>query len=165
MSDSFHVRPATAADVDIIAWHRVRMFQDMGEVPDDLFDEFRAKAKAAIAKMIADSNYIGWLASPQSEPAKIIGGAGLQIQRSLPHPFRSDGATKLSKERHGIIINVFTEPKWRRRGVAELLLRRIVDWARTEEIDRIVLHASNEGRSLYERLGFVASNEMRFGQA
>jgi len=41
------------------------------------------------------------------------------------------------------------------------LLRRIIEWARAEDVDRIILHASDEGRSLYERLGFVVSNEMR----
>ena len=39
----------------------------------------------------------------------------------------------------------------------------MVDWARTERLDRLVLHASKEGRAVYERFGFVATNEMRFG--
>jgi hypothetical protein len=30
-----------------------------------------------------------------------------------------------------------------------------------ESISRIVLHASNDGRRLYQRLGFVPTNEMR----
>jgi GNAT superfamily N-acetyltransferase len=42
-----------------------------------------------------------------------------------------------------------------------LLLQRIIDWARAERLDRLVLHASEAGRSLYERLGFVGTNEMR----
>jgi hypothetical protein len=29
------------------------------------------------------------------------------------------------------------------------------------EVRRIVLHASDDGRRLYERLGFVPTNEMR----
>ena len=63
--------------------------------------------------------------------------------------------------RHATIINVFTEPQWRRQGVALLLLQGIIDWARTERLDRLVLHASDAGRALYERLGFVGTNEMR----
>jgi len=45
----------------------------------------------------------------------------------------------------------------RRRTYAEWF-----DWARRERLDRLVLHASPEGRPLYDRLGFVATNEMRF---
>jgi len=40
MVKNFHVRPAIAADADTIAWHRARMFQDMGDVPPHLFEEF-----------------------------------------------------------------------------------------------------------------------------
>src|SRR5262249_27848829 len=106
--------------------------------------------------------YMGWLATPAAAPANIIGGAGVQLLQALPRPLRSDDGTKVSDGRYGVIINVFTEPNWRRRGVAELLLRRLIDWAKEQCIDRIVLHASKDGRVLYERLGFIASNEMRF---
>jgi uncharacterized protein (DUF1330 family) len=51
---------------------------------------------------------------------------------------------------------------WRRRGVAALLMQHVLAWARHERLDRLVLHASAEGRRLYEGLGFVATNEMRF---
>jgi GNAT superfamily N-acetyltransferase len=64
--------------------------------------------------------------------------------------------------RHGIVLNVYTESAWRRRGLAELLMRHVLEWARAQRLDRLVLHASAEGRALYERLGFVATNEMRF---
>lgn len=60
------------------------------------------------------------------------------------------------------MLHIFTEPAWRRRGLAELLMRHVLEWARNQRLDRLVLHASAEGRALYERLGFVATNEMRF---
>lgn len=66
--------------------------------------------------------------------------------------------------RHAIILNVFTEPQWRRRGVAALLMNEIVRWAQNEKLDQLVLHSSPEARSLYERMGFNATNEMRFGR-
>ena len=59
-------------------------------------------------------------------------------------------------------MNVFTEPQWRRCGIAGLLIKEIIIWSNNEQIDRLVLHASDEGRSIYEKSGFVASNEMRF---
>jgi ribosomal protein S18 acetylase RimI-like enzyme len=50
---------------------------------------------------------------------------------------------------------------WRRRGVAEALMRAILDTLAERGIRRVVLHASDDGRSLYQRLGFVPTNEMR----
>jgi GNAT superfamily N-acetyltransferase len=58
-------------------------------------------------------------------------------------------------------VNVFTEPQWRRHGIASLLVEEIVAWSKDQRIERLLLHASAEGRSLYEQFGFVASNEMR----
>ena len=42
------------------------------------------------------------------------------------------------------------------------LMQHIIDWSRTEKLDRLVLHASDDGRALYEKLGFVQTNEMKF---
>ena len=41
-------------------------------------------------------------------------------------------------------------------------MQHVIDWARGHGIARLVLHASSEGRQLYERLGFEATNEMRY---
>ena len=85
------------------------------------------------------------------------------MRRVLPHPAEySDGEIGIAEGRHAIIVNVFTEPGWRRRGVAQLLLEQLIAWARTERLDRLVLHASDEGRALYEKMGFIRTNEMRF---
>jgi hypothetical protein len=45
-SDTFQIRRATARDADIIAWHRARMFQDMGDVSGDAFEILRANARS-----------------------------------------------------------------------------------------------------------------------
>jgi hypothetical protein len=43
------------------------------------------------------------------------------------------------------------------------MMRVVLDALAARGIRRIVLHASDEGRRLYERLGFVPTNEMRLG--
>ena len=157
--DTFEIRRATAQDADIISWHRARMFQDMGDVSGEAFEILRTKAQARLEQWIDSCDYIGWLATPADKPQTIVGGAGIQLQPILPRPV--DTST-IGEGRQGTIINVFTEPLWRRRGIAGLLIKEIVAWSKSERLDRLILHASDEGRSLYERFGFVASNEMRF---
>ena len=44
-ADGFQVRRATPRDADIIAWHRARMFQDMGAVAGEAFEILRTKAR------------------------------------------------------------------------------------------------------------------------
>jgi GNAT superfamily N-acetyltransferase len=162
MSERFTIRLATPDDVDAIAEHRARMFDEMGEVPPEAFEILRAKSRERLHDLLNRGEYIGWLAIPAQRPDIIAGGAGVQLRKVLPHPLaRVNEGNKIAEGRHAIIINVFTEPQWRRQGVALLLLQRIIDWARAERLDRLVLHASEAGRSLYERLGFVGTNEMR----
>jgi ribosomal protein S18 acetylase RimI-like enzyme len=69
------------------------------------------------------------------------------------------GGIELGPE--AIILNVYVDPAWRRRGVGEALMRSVLSALAERNISRIVLHASDDGRRLYQRLGFVPTNEMR----
>ena len=159
MPDTFRIRRATAQDADIVAWHRARMFQDMGDVSDDGFEILRAKARLRLKEWLESGDYIGWLATPADKPETVVGGAGIQLQPILPRP---RDASIIGEGPQGTIVNVFIEPQWRRRGIAGLLIKEIITWSKDEHLDRLLLHASDEGRSVYERLGFIAGNEMRF---
>jgi GNAT superfamily N-acetyltransferase len=159
----FLIRRAEVGDAAVIAQHRARMFHDMGELSGDAFDDFLAASKAWTERALVSGEYIGWLAAPEKEPALIIAGAGVQRRQVPPHPHPPARNGAFAKGRHAIVLNVFTEPEWRKRGVAPLLMEEIIRWAREEKLDRLVLHASAQARSLYERMGFVATNEMRFG--
>src|ERR1700726_708215 len=84
MPDTFQIRCATAADIELISWHRARMFQDMGELPPDLFESFRLQSRDKLRSMFERENYFGWLASPENEPERIVAGAGVQLREVPP---------------------------------------------------------------------------------
>jgi len=86
MHDIFRIRRATVQDVDIIARHRARMFQDMGDVSDDAFEILRAKARLRLKEWLESGDYIGWLATPADKPGTVVGGAGVQLQPIMPRP-------------------------------------------------------------------------------
>jgi GNAT superfamily N-acetyltransferase len=158
----FVVRPATCVDAEVIAWHRVRMFQDMGMVPDHLFESFRAISAEWVRASLASAEYIGWLVPDPEAMQKIIAGAGVMLRPMPPVPLPDAcGQAEIYTGRQGLVVNVFTEPAWRRRGLARLLLEQIIAWSHQEGIESVVLHASDDGRRLYEQLGFRATNEMR----
>ena len=159
----FLVRRATVEDAAVIARHRARMFHDMGEISDDAYDDFLAASQEWTERGLTSGEYIGWLAVPKNEPSSIVSGGGVQLRQVPPHPCRPARDGKFAKGRHAIVLNVFTEPEWRKRGAATFVMEAILRWAREEKLDRLVLHASDHARSLYEQLGFIATNEMRFG--
>jgi GNAT superfamily N-acetyltransferase len=162
MSDDFEIRLATADDLEIISWHRAQMFRDMSELPAEKFDAFRVQSLESLRRMFGEGKYIGWLISPEDNAGNVIAGAGVQLREVPPHP-QPDATGKIDivSGRQAIIQNVYTEPEWRRRGLAALLINRIIAWSREQGIDSLVLHASDQGRGLYERLGFIPTTEMR----
>ena len=160
MSDSFTVRTATVADAPILARHRAEMFRDMGVLPEHLLDVLVDASRRYFEEAIPSGEYVAWLAARAAPASEIIAGAGLQLRRVLPHPDPGGRAIALGPQ--GVVLNVYTEPAWRRRGLAALLMRHVLDWAAAHGITSLVLHASRDAQGLYEKLGFVATNEMRF---
>ena len=155
----FVIRPATADDAGIIARHRALMFAEMHELAAERAAELRDKTSRYLRDAMPRGEYVGWFACPVDAPDTIVAGAGAQLRNTLPHPREPVDAPH---GRQAIVLNVYTDPAWRGRGAAELLMRRVMAWAREAGMHTLVLHASDAGRPLYERLGFVATNEMRF---
>ena len=121
----------------MIGWHRARMFQDMGLVSDELFESFRTKALDRLSKALASGDYFGWLLSKQGAARKNIAGAGVIIREVPPFPIRREnGENTIAEGRQGLIVNVFTEPEWRRRGIALLLMEQIIAWSREQQSRR-----------------------------
>lgn len=150
-------------DVAIIAHHRASMFRDMGSVSAELTDEMLRETRAMLPGMFERGEYVGWLAAPASEPGRIVSGVGVQRRRVQPFPLkRVDGSVRISQGWQALVVNVFTEAEFRRRGAARQLMLAMMTWASTAGVDAVVLHAAPDGRALYESLGFVQTNEMRF---
>jgi GNAT superfamily N-acetyltransferase len=52
------------------------------------------------------------------------------------------------------ILNMYTEPQWRGRGIARALVEELTRFARELGVGRLLLHATADGRPLYESAGF-----------
>ena len=71
---AFKARLATADDAEIVAWHRVRMFQEMGLVPDNLFEQFRGYALDQLRQSLDSGEYIGWLVPAPGNSRRLLLG-------------------------------------------------------------------------------------------
>jgi GNAT superfamily N-acetyltransferase len=152
------IRRATAADIDALAHHRVSMFRDMGVLDEADADSLRRVSIEYFRRAMAAGRYLAWVAVAEHDALHILAGAGLSVEEILPRP----GQQGLNLGPDGVVLNVYTEPAWRGRGLASRLVREILEWARTRGIERVNLHASEDGRSVYERIGFIPTNEMRY---
>ncbi len=151
-SERIAVRRASVDDARTIAKHRRSMFRDMGYKDEAALDSMAAKFLPWLEAKMASGEYMAWLAV--TADASVVAGAGLWL---MDWPSHMAG----SSSRRGNILNVFTEPEFRRRGLARCLMEAALEWCRANGIDLVILHASNNGRQLYESMGFHTSNEMR----
>jgi GNAT superfamily N-acetyltransferase len=156
----YAIRRATVADAATIARHRVAMYCDMGKVPTEaLVATLLQASTAALAAALGDGSYVGWLAADARH--RVVAGAGVHIKPQLPR-ISVDG-TRVVVAPLALVVNVYTEPRLRRQGIARLLMAEVMQWSVARGFDGVVLHASDDGRPLYESLGFVPTNEMRWG--
>jgi GNAT superfamily N-acetyltransferase len=91
----------------------------------------------------------------ESGAGRVVGSGAVWLQPAQPRPGR------LSRPYLPYILSMYTEPSHRGRGVASELVLAMVQWAKARGYARITLHASRFGHSVYQRLGFRESNEMR----
>jgi len=151
------IRRATLDDIATLVHHRVGMFRDMGEITERTERQLMEASEAFFRATVASGEYLTWLATTSDAPEVVVGGAGLWLRPMIPRPLTNEVAQGVE----GLVVNVYTEPAWRRRGIAALLMRHLLDYTREHHILRVLLHASNDGRPLYESMGFVPTSEMR----
>ena len=146
------IRPGTREDAGIIRDHRRAMFFDMRSGDDAALDAMSERFLLWLQPRLQSGEYRAWFAV--DENGSVVAGLGLWLMDWPPHMI-GPGAPR------GNILNVYTEHPHRRRGLARKLMQTALDWCRANGIRAVILHASPEGRALYDSLGFRPTNEMR----
>ena len=150
------LRKATPKDLPTLVRHRDAMWREMGRVaPGE-----RDPTSAAYRKWLLDRMKRGTLTAyliredrPDGKAGDILASGAVWIQDVQPRPGHP-------LTRWGYILSVYTEPHARRRGLARAVVDACIEHARAAGCTRACLHASDEGRPLYEQLGFERTQEM-----
>lgn len=158
---SYTVRRATLSDVPVLARHRTAMFTDIGLIDEGGASAFFEACARYFSTAIPDGGFVAWVAASDEHANEIVAGVGLQIRSIVPIPDLADGRTIIACGPEAFIVNMYVERSARRRGLARELIQHALRWAREQGIHPIRLRASQEGRPLYEQLGFRATNDMR----
>lgn len=153
LSPDVRVRRAELGDVEAFTRQRVAIFAEtQGLEPGPRREAFERATRAAYLDLVPREAALAWLA--EGERAVAIGSCALhRLDRfpSLTNPVAFEG----------YVSHVWVAPEWRRRGVGSALVRALAAEARARGFTRVRLHATEEGRALYETLGFrLRSNDM-----
>ncbi len=156
MTDALTLRLATADDIPVLVKHRRKMFEDLAALQGDQLsraglESMDAQYTAQLRYEVPSGSTRIWLIEIEG---KIAASGALRLTDWLPRP---DG----SRRGLAYVHSVYTEPLYRRQGLARLILNAMIEYGRQNGWSRLSLHASELGRGLYEQLGFRPTNEMR----
>jgi len=145
------IREATVRDLETILRHRRRMCEDMGHRDAAVLDAMVEDCRGLLRRWLEEGLYRGWLAEREGA---VVAGGGIIVSTWLPNAADP-------QERRATILNVYTEPAHRRQGLARALMEVMVRWCRQEGFRAVTLDASDDGRALYESMGFHPTPQMR----
>ena len=135
-------RRLTEADLDTFISIRIGQLREEGATED--FNLVPA-LKDYYHRHMADGTFISWLAV---DGDRIIGTSGMSFVEKPPYFSCPNG-------RIGLLSSMYTDPAFRRRGIARLLLSRVVEEARAYGCGAVQITASDMGVLLYTDFGFV----------
>lgn len=132
----------TEDKLDIFINMRIKQLREEGATEDiDLVPYLQDYYK----RHMADGTFVSWLAMDED---KIIGTSGMSFVEKPPYFGCPTG-------RIGLLSSMFTDPGYRRMGIAKELLSRVVDEARKSGCGVVQITASDMGVLLYTDFGFV----------
>ncbi len=143
------IRAATINDINTICRLKLKMFEESGH-SDLLHKNATEIIKQVYKEMYLKCSAIHFIKEMEG---KIVACAGAFIKNDIPYCFYSNPF-------YGFIGDVYTLPEYRGNGYATELTSEAVSWLKTIGVQRISLLASEQGRAIYERMGFTPTDEM-----
>lgn len=149
----FILRNATLKDIPMLAKHNRLMYEeDMsvhGEpIQSELLDMMDVEYQTYLSFKIKNKTAIAWVVEIDNQ---IVGSCVLSFLEWVPTPFGSQRT---------LLHSVYIEPLHRKQGLGSALIQEVVHHCRSNNIKRIVLHATDSARKIYESYGFKFTNEM-----
>lgn len=138
-------RKATHEDIESLVRLRLDyMAEDRGELDSDTTEAIVRQLRDYFARQL-NNNFIAFLAEDNGQAVSTV---FMAVAEKPANPSFISGKT-------ATILNVFTYPGYRRKGIATRLLTMMIDEAKAMYISYLELSATDAGKPVYEKLGFV----------
>ena len=137
---------ATIEDIDMLTKTRIRVLSAANSLSDDIdMNEVEKQSYDYYGRALRDDTHIAYLVFDEK---RFVGSGGVSFFQVMPTYHNVSG-------KKAYIMNIYTEPAYRRRGIAYKILDLLVSDVRSKGITSISLEATEAGRPLYEKYGFV----------
>ena len=147
-------KKATIEDIGILTKTRIEVLRAANQLSDDAdMTEVEKQSYEYYSKALRDGSHTAYLVF---DGTNFIGAGGVSYYRVMPTYHNPSG-------NKAYIMNMYTSPKYRKKGIAYKTLDLLVRDAKSRGVNVILLEATEMGRPLYEKYGFVKmNNEMEF---
>lgn len=151
---SLTYKKATADDIDLLVKTRIEVLRAANNLPDDTdMREVEKESYLYYIKAIPEKTHTAFLVFDDD---CFAGSGGISYYQVMP-TFHNPSGNK------AYIMNMYTRPEFRRKGIAYRMLDLLVGDAKAKGVSFITLEATAMGRPLYEKYGFILmNNEMEF---
>jgi len=143
------IRLATLEDAETLVRLRMTFLEEVGQFAEGVDAGAVAGAfRRYLHRKLPAGEFLAWVAE---EDGEIVATSGLVFFERPPN-----GTSPTGLEAY--VMNMYTRPLWRGRGLATALLDAAIVHVKRTDARRVWLHATDVGRPVYERAGFVASD-------
>ncbi len=146
---TYIIREATEKDDVAIAQHLYHIMLELGLSAQSMQPDWLNKTQLFIKRARHELQYQGFVAEANGQ---VLGSVSCQILELYP-------MLSLAYQK-GYIWGLYVVPSHRRQGMATQLMQATTNYLKRIGCTKAVLHASETGRLLYTRLGYIDSNEM-----
>lgn len=148
----FEYKKASIEDIDELVRIRIIVLRAANKLSDDVDMSVVERESCVYYKRALETGeHIAYLVYDNNT---LMGAGGISFYQVMPTYHNPTG-------KKAYIMNMYTAPEYRRRGIALHTLDLLVKSAKEQGVLQIALEATDMGQPLYERYGFVKmENEM-----
>lgn len=127
---------------------RKGLFEELGEISQNTdISELKLKTEQYFLTHI-NRDLMSW---GMLQEDKLVAIGSLCLFSRIPYFENLSGL-------EGYILNIYTLPQFRKCGLANQILENIIEYSRKNNIKKLWLNSSEQGESLYVKVGFVKKN-------
>lgn len=140
---------ASLDDIELLVKSRIIVLREANNLDDSAdMSELEAQSYDYYRQAIPSGEHIAYLIF---DDYKFIGCGGVSFFRVMPTCHNPTG-------KKAYLMNIYTAPEYRRKGIAYKTLDLLIKSAKEQGINHITLEATAMGQPMYEKYGFTKMN-------
>ena len=140
-----NIREIGSNEVELLTTYRMAYLTEMqGERDEEYQQKLKSELNQYFSDALAEKRFFAFLAELNGE----ILSFGAMVLKKIPGDFNQ------SSYLEGDILNMYSLPFARRKGISALILQQLLNEAMKRGVSKVSLHTSKDGEKLYRKFGF-----------